>query len=204
MRAIVDDRRRPLARAGFSEVDAQPIASAQNEVRAYTFCAQRADGGIANRVCRHARYVEAVDAELREAHRDIGFAATECGGQRRRLKQSFEARRTEPEHDLAERDDRHSRPERADATFATRRCAPVVMTSNRRSAMARASSNADPMPTATAPARIQSPALSMDTPPVGISFNCGSGARMSLKYVGPSAVAGNTLTTSAPAFQASK
>ena len=33
-----------------------------------------------------------------------------------------------------------------------------------------------PTPTATAPAAIQSPALSSDTPPVGISFTCGSGA----------------------------
>ena len=37
-----------------------------------------------------------------------------------------------------------------------------------------------PTPTATAPARIQSPALSSVTPPVGISFTWGIGPRMSL------------------------
>ena len=74
----------------------------------------------------------------------------------------------------------------------------------RRAAIALASSSAEPTPTATAPARIQSPALSSVTPPVGISLTCGSGARTSLMNDGPSAVAGNTLTTSAPASQASR
>ena len=70
--------------------------------------------------------------------------------------------------------------------------------------MALASSSDVPTPTATAPARIQSPAFSTVTPPVGISFTCGSGARTSFKYDGPSVVAGNTLTMSAPASQASR
>ena len=48
-------------------------------------------------------------------------------------------------------------------------------------------------PTATAPARIHSPALSRLTPPVGISLTCGSGALTSLMNWGPRAVAGNTL-----------
>ena len=52
--------------------------------------------------------------------------------------------------------------------------------------------------------RIQSPALSRVTPPVGMSRTCGSGARMSLKNPGPSAVAGNTLTMSAPASHAER
>ena len=38
---------------------------------------------------------------------------------------------------------------------------------------------------ATAPARIQSPAFSRVTPPVGISRTCGSGPRTSLKNAGP-------------------
>ena len=59
-----------------------------------------------------------------------------------------------------------------------------------------------PTPTATAPAVIHSPALVSETPPVGISLICGSGARTSLKNCGPSAVAGNTLMTSAPACHA--
>jgi hypothetical protein len=67
-----------------------------------------------------------------------------------------------------------------------------------------ASSSADPIPTATAPARIQSWALSSETPPVGISFTCGSGARTSLMNCGPSDVAGNTLMMSAPSSCAAK
>ena len=60
-------------------------------------------------------------------------------------------------------------------------------------AIALVSSSAVPTPTATAPARIHSPALSSVTPPVGISLTCGSGARTSLMYDGPSAVAGKDL-----------
>ena len=59
-------------------------------------------------------------------------------------------------------------------------------------------------PIATAPARIQSAAFSFDTPPVGISFSDGNGPRRSLKYPGPSDVAGNTLMMSAPYSQAEK
>src|SRR5258706_16417559 len=61
---------------------------------------------------------------------------------------------------------------------------------------------AEPTPMQTAPALIHSPAFSRATPPVGVSFRCGRGARRSLKYCGPSAVEGNTLTISAPAFAA--
>ena len=61
-----------------------------------------------------------------------------------------------------------------------------------------------PTPTATAPARIQSPALSSVTPPVGISFTWGSGPRTSVKNDGPSAVAGKTFTMSAPDSHAVK
>ena len=69
-------------------------------------------------------------------------------------------------------------------------------------AIALASTSAVPTPIATAPALIHSPALASVTPPVGISFTCGSGPRTSLKNAGPSAVAGKTLTMSAPASQA--
>ena len=56
-----------------------------------------------------------------------------------------------------------------------------VMTWNCFAAIALVSTIADPTPTATAPARSQSPALSIDTPPVGISFTCGSGPLMSFR-----------------------
>ena len=57
---------------------------------------------------------------------------------------------------------------------------------------------------AAAPARIHAPAFSRVTPPVGISRSCGIGASTSLKNAGPSDVAGNTLTMSAPACQAAR
>ena len=41
--------------------------------------------------------------------------------------------------------------------------------------------SADPAPTNTAPALIQSGVVFVSTPPVGVSRSCGSGARMSLK-----------------------
>src|SRR5881409_227756 len=69
-------------------------------------------------------------------------------------------------------------------------------------AMASLLTSADPAPRNTAPALIHSPAFFKSTPPVGVSLSCGRGASRSLKYVGPSAVDGNTFTTSAPAVQA--
>src|SRR5207248_7953540 len=94
--------------------------------------------------------------------------------------------------------------DRAADTFATTLRAFVMIASKRPSSIAFVSTNADPMPTATAPARIQSPALSSVTPPVGISFTCGNGARTSLMYCGPSMVAGKTFTMSAPASCAAR
>src|SRR5687767_4350674 len=92
----------------------------------------------------------------------------------------------------------------AAATLATILRALSTMTLNCFAAIAFVSTIADPTPTATAPARSQSPTLSIDTPPVGISFICGSGPLMSLKYPGPTDVAGNTLMTSAPMSHAER
>src|SRR5689334_12614247 len=61
---------------------------------------------------------------------------------------------------------------------------------------------ADPTPTTAAPALIHSPQFFRSTPPVGVSFNWGRGARMSLKNCGPRAVLGKTLITSPPRVQA--
>ena len=97
----------------------------------------------------------------------------------------------------------HARGPRARPDTAwTKWRAAAEMSPNRRSATASTSTSAVPTPMAHAPARIQSPAFSRVTPPVGISFTCGNGPRRSLKKPGPSAVAGNTFTTSAPASQA--
>src|SRR5262249_16907141 len=131
------------------------------------------------------------------------------------LEEPLESGRPEPQHDLAEGDDawRHGSsggPEGpaygvlADATLETMRRALAAMTSSRPSSIAFVSTSADPTPTATAPARIQSPALWSVPPPVGIRRSCGIGARRSLMYCGPSAVAGKTFTTSAPMSCASR
>src|SRR2546425_9416726 len=60
-----------------------------------------------------------------------------------------------------------------------------------------------PTPRAQAPAAIKSFAVESETPPVGISFICGSGALSARRYFGPpTALHGKTLTASAPACQA--
>src|SRR5690554_7765271 len=51
---------------------------------------------------------------------------------------------------------------------------------------------------------MKSPTFSRLTPPVGVRRNWGKGPSTSLKYPGPSLVAGKTLTTSAPASQAAR
>src|SRR5262245_58469117 len=121
---------------------------------------------------------------MREAGGDVRFAAAERRAKHRRLQQPLEPGRAEAQHDFAERDDLHRAapavPLRAAATLDTTRRALAVSTAKSPRAMAAASTSAEPRPTATAPARIHSPALSRLTPPVGISFTCGSGARTSL------------------------
>ena len=77
--AIVDDRRRALARASFGVVDADPIAAAQDVIGPHAFGAQRAHRRLADLVLRQARDVVAVDAECCQAHRNVGFTAAECG-----------------------------------------------------------------------------------------------------------------------------
>src|SRR5204863_8693287 len=112
----------------------------------------------------------------------VRFAAAECGAEHRRLQKSFEPRRVEPKHDLAERDHLgHQAVPLAALTLATMRLALAAIGAKFFAASAFVSSSAEPTPTAAAPARSQSPTLSIDTPPVGISFTCGSGPWMSLR-----------------------
>ena len=60
-----------------------------------------------------------------------------------------------------------------------------------------------PTPTATAPALIQSPTLSMLTPPVGIRDAWGNGPFTALTKAGPRVSPGNNFTMSAPHSMAS-
>ena len=91
---------------------------------------------------------------------------------------------------------------RAAATASTNCRAAAVRSAHRPSRTAALSTSALPTPMAAAPARIHAPAFSRVTPPVGISRSLGIGASTSAKNAGPSEVAGNTLTMSAPACQA--
>src|SRR6185503_19518176 len=197
MRAVVDHRARPLAGAGLGEIDADPTARANDERGVDAFGAQRAHRRVANRVRRQAGDVAAVQPELRQARGHVGFAAAEGRREHRRLEEPLEPGRAEPQHQLAEGDDFFRHP-RAAATLATTWRAFAVIWSQAPASTARGSTSAEPTPTAAAPARIQSPAFVSVTPPVGISFTCGSGPRTSLMNPGPSAVAGNSLTMSAP------
>src|SRR6266511_2678801 len=203
-RAIVNHRRWPLACAAFGEIDADSIATAKNVFGDDPFGSQCADRRFSDCVRGESCDVAAFESELREAHRDIRFAAAKRRRQDGRLQEPLESRRAQAQHEFAEGDDsgRHHRVARAARTFATMRSALEVIVRNEPDATSFALTRAEPTPTATAPARIQSPALSTDTPPVGISLTCGNGARTSFRKAGPSAVAGNTLITSAPPSQA--
>src|SRR5262249_38763805 len=194
MRAIVDDRRGALARAGLRIVDPDAVAATNDVIGPDAFCPKRADGGVADGVFREPRDVVAIETELREADGDVRFAAPERRREDRRLKQPLEPGRAQAKHDLAERDGFH----RAAATLATSVRALTAIVSKSPRSIALVSTRAEPTPTAAAPALIQSPAFSSVTPPVGISFTCGSGARTSFIYCGPRQVAGNTFTMSAP------
>src|SRR5256885_1722522 len=89
-------------------------------------------------------------------------------------------------------------PARPCFTASTNAFAFVVIAFQSPLSIASLLTSADPAPTNTAPALIHCGVVLVSTPPVGVSLSCGRGARMSLKYPGPSVVAGNTLTTSAP------
>ena len=81
--AIVDDHRRPLARAALGVVDADAIAAAEDGFGANAFGAKRFDRRVADRVRRQPRHIPALDPELRQADGDVGFAAAERGDELR-------------------------------------------------------------------------------------------------------------------------
>src|SRR5262249_33491700 len=93
---------------------------------------------------------------------------------------------------------------RASVTISTNLYASVESSSHLRAATRSFFTSAEPTPSAAAPALIHSAALFRSTPPVGVSFICGSGAWISRRYCGPKWLAGKTFTISAPAFQAAR
>ena len=84
------------------------FAAAQHMVSADTLRTEGANRTLANHMCRHTGDVDAVEAPVCQADRDVRLGAAEGGRQHRRLQQPLEPRRAEPEHDLAERDDLHA------------------------------------------------------------------------------------------------
>ncbi len=102
-RAIVDDLRRPLARASLGVVDADAIAAAQDVIGAHALRPQRADRGVADVVLRQPRHVVAVEAELRQADRGVGLAAAEGGDELRDLQKALEPGRAQAQHEFTER-----------------------------------------------------------------------------------------------------
>jgi hypothetical protein len=104
-RAIVNDLRRALARAGLGVIDADAIAAAQNVVGSNPFGAQRANRRFTDVVCRQPRHVVAVEAELRQADRGVRLAAAEGGDELRRLQKALEPGRAQAQHEFTKRDD---------------------------------------------------------------------------------------------------
>src|SRR5688572_9057843 len=96
MCAIVNDVRRPLARASFGKIDPDPVAAAKDEVCSDSFCPKCTDSGFADVVLWKAAHVVTVQPELREACRHVRFATPEGCRQRRRLKKAFVSWRAEP------------------------------------------------------------------------------------------------------------
>src|SRR5207249_11787559 len=113
-----------------------------------------------------------------------------------RREQPFFPGRAEPQEQLAERDHpRHGvlpRWRRASATRSTNDRARAVSSAAEPSASRAALASALPTLTAAAPARIQSPAFSSDTPPEGTSRRKGSGTSTSRMEAGPTAEAGDS------------
>src|SRR5690606_39767357 len=121
VRAVVDDRRGALARAGLGEVDADALAAADDGAGLHALGAEGADGGVANRVLRQLRDVPAVEPEVREAHGHVGLAAAERRLEVRRLEEPLVAGRAQPQHDFPERHDLLHACPRARRTLATMR-----------------------------------------------------------------------------------
>src|SRR5262249_7600181 len=86
--------------------------------------------------------------------------------------------------------------------IATNAAARRVNSSKRPEATRDGSTSALPTPRPHAPACMNAAALSSETPPVGINGTCPNGPRKSFKYAGPTGPLGNSLTTLAPADQA--
>src|SRR5205823_7039956 len=154
----------------------------------HTLGLQRMQRSLADGAVGQAGDVIGTHAEVRQPHRDIRLAAAEARAELRRLKQALLPGRAEPQHQLAEGDRAGGRGAHAGASAGWPRASATRSISARARAVSRSQAcsatsagltSAPPTLTATAPARIQSGALSSDTPPDGTRRRNGSGASTS-------------------------
>src|SRR6185369_1793311 len=124
-----------------------------------------------------------------------------------RLQKTLKAGRSQAEHDLTKRN--HSTGHCFWPDLEPRASRITAMNLRVRSVTALKSPvfapavKLPPTPSAILPAAIHSAALSIVTPPVGISEACGSGARAAFTKAGPSVSPGKILTISTPHSRAS-
>src|ERR1041385_963605 len=184
------------AEDGIRDVAVTGVQTCALPICSHAFTPQRLEARIAEGIVGNPGDVVACDAEMREADGNIRLRAAETGLESRRSEQALLARGGKPQQELAERDGFHAR---ARATLATSARARAVSSAAPGGASSGAETRALPRLTAAAPARIQSPAFSSVTPPDGINRTEGRGASTSRIYEGPTADAGNSLISSAPA-----
>src|SRR2546430_1142649 len=182
-RAVVHDAHGAQVRARLDEVDPEALTTPLDPFGTDSFPLERCDARMPDGIVGYARDVVASHAEMAQGDRHVRFCSAEAGHEVARLEQSFFPGRAEPQEQLAECDHpRHGvlpRWRRASATRSTNDRARAVSSAAEPSASRTALASAPPTLTAAAPARIQSPAFSSDTPPEGTSRRNGSGASTS-------------------------
>src|SRR5882724_12585949 len=96
-----------LISAVLDVIDAHPSLAAHDPGGVYAEAAQFTYHGIGHRVfLRQNGYESCGQAQLRECDRHVGLAASKSRHELPGLKNSFEARRCEPQHDFAKSYDR--------------------------------------------------------------------------------------------------
>src|SRR3989442_610054 len=182
-RAVVHDAHGAQVRARLHEVDPEALTTPLDPFGADSFSLERRDARAPDGIVGYARDVVASHAAMAQGDRHVRLCPAEARHEVARLEQSFFPGRAEPQEQLAERDHpRHGvlpRWRRASATRSTNDRARAVSSAAEPSASRAALASALPTLTAAAPARIQSPAFSSDTPPEGTSRRKGSGASTS-------------------------
>ncbi len=106
--AVIGHGRGALRGAGFQEVDADPLAAAQDRARIDAESAEPVDGGFRHIVLGQARDEGRLFAEISEGHGDIRLAAAEGHFQLGRLAEAQVTRRRQAQHNFSKGDDFHA------------------------------------------------------------------------------------------------